>query len=226
MYNSSKEIITLQFGDYANYVATNFWNIEQANASFSNQSGSNDASSSDPYLNNSDNNFSSSHTNPYYKNAHKKYHQRKSSNSRRKHGSQSSNDTSLSYEKQLSNYLSTSHSANLDPNVCFFNKNHFLNPNATLNSNNNTENNENGNIMNNNSNEYMPRTIIFAASGSEGNILKEIEYYNNRSYKSSKYYSFTQKPTNNDFDNIFTWNNQISTFHTPSFKLSGLYLSL
>ena len=230
MYSSSRELITLQFGDYANHVASNFWNIEYTNATFTNDSKSSDNDVGTRSSDNSttfDKSTQSSHTNPYHNDAHKKHHQK--SKLVTKNSGISKQGSSA--HSQITKYIESSHRANIDGNICFFNKKQHLNTNATKYSTRESDESGNTSMIG----EYMPRTIIFASSGSEGDILKEIEYFDNKSYKMSsnssntgRSYAQTQRNSrnsllwsnpsgNSDLDSIFTWNNRITTFHTPAY---------
>ena len=167
---NGREIVTLQLGDYANHVAAHYWNIEWENANLNEQSAGNKDDDDDNYSNKSTNNHS---TNPS-KTA--KYLNSK----RRSQPTQSSHSGTITKRDESNK--------NINPNICFHsNKQHQ----ASLHSIKNK--------LNTNNTIYTPRTIIFAAHGSEGDINSNVY---NSSTKETK--------SNNDKNTIFTWNHGVN----------------
>ena len=186
---SNREIITLQIGDYANHVATHYWNLEWTNSKLNtidtDSKHNEKESEQDSHYYNSSNLHT---TNPYKSSRYVKLKSQSSYSSQQ----QSTNSSQSGVPTRRDDLH-----RNINPNICFHS-------NKQLSSSQSIKNK-----LNVNKTIYTPRTIIFATQGSEGDITSNV--YDSSSNKQTNQH----QNNNNNNHTIYTWNNDINIIQQP-----------
>ncbi|ETO24872.1 hypothetical protein RFI_12288, partial [Reticulomyxa filosa] len=182
--DSTKEIVTLQFGAFANHVAAHYWNLEYENTDFGGNSVKSESSTANRYPVSG-----GSTSNPYKDDMH--LHKAKDPQySSTLRPTPASRTTAYSERKEVETRLSalsssnqTGEHRNINPSINFFSNSK---KSRTLGGNNISEKSTSFN--------YVPRTIVFAMNGEEGNILESAA-------TASEY----QSQSGSDPANVLTW---------------------